>query len=565
MSRATLLFALGLFFGCSSGSSGGGSPHNIGDNCTQTADCGVLLACYTEASPGVCSTGCGGAQGCGPNSACAPIVTALGNGLCLKTCSQNSDCDNGYTCCGALGNVCTPNARCTGLAPVDTGATLSCPARVVVNGGQNGPAVEPDSCQKPVVTTSFPGAQVQVLGPQTVGTTVNFNVPPGTGTISILQQVVGASAPDNVALPGNSSFPNGVVPFTINAPDGGVYYDDDAQPPVDDFPTLEVVPGASQAACAAMILPNTSQALTHQNGGYPAGTWSMKVNDIAFECANNDPTTKGCIGGSTTQQYDIQVVTKPVAGSTATIDIGIYVMSTLWTAASAIADSSGAWTRFLDTLAGIYAQAGLCLGKVTFYDPPGWSKAIYSKSVAVTQTNPCELLDQMFTLSQPGGELPIFFVDALKGGQGTLGSIVGIDGAIPGPAGAGGTVHSGALVTTGDLTTAGCTRTPNFSTCGSDRTAYIVAHESAHFLGLFHTTEQAGTLFDTLTDTPRCPVASCDPAGVHTAVNFECADDSGPDTCGGADYLMFWLISENSRGVISPQEAQVMRANPIVH
>ncbi|HEY2028684.1 MAG TPA: hypothetical protein VGH20_05700 [Myxococcales bacterium] len=562
MSRATVLVGLGLLFGCS-GSSGPGT-HNIGDSCSQTADCGLLLACYNEASPGVCSTGCGGPQGCDQNSACATIVTALGNGLCLKTCTQNSDCEGGYTCCGALGNVCTPNARCTGLSPVDTGSTLACPARVVVNGGQHGPAAKPDECQKPVVTTSFPGAQVQVLGPQTVGTTVTFNVPPGTGTIGILQQVVGASAPDTVGLPGDSRFPNAVVPFVVNGPDGGVFYDDDAQPPIDQLPNMEVVTGAPEPACAAMMMPNTAQALTHQDGGYPAGTWSMKVNDIAFECANHDPTTSGCDAGTTNQQYDIQVVTKPVAALTGTVDIGIYVISTDWTAASAIADSSGAWTRFLDTLAGIYAQAGLCLGKVTFYDPPGWSKPVYSKSVAVNDNSPCGLLDQMFTLSQPGGELPLFFVDAITGGQGALGTIVGIDGAIPGPAGAGGTVHSGALVTTADLTTAGCTRVPDFVNCGADRTAYVAAHEGAHYLGLFHTTEETGRLFDTLNDTPRCPVVSCDPAGIHAAVDFECNNDTGPNICGGADYLMFWLVSGASRGVISPQEAQVMRANPIV-
>jgi len=184
--------------------------------------------------------------------------------------------------------------------------------------------------------------------------------------------------------------------------------------------------------------------------------------------------------------------------------------------------------------------------------------------VLVSDNSPCGLLDQMFTLSQPGGEVPLFFVDALKDAQGTLGTIVGIDGAIPGPAGAVGTVHSGALVTTADLTTAGCGPKPDFARCGSDRTAYVAAHEAGHFLGLFHTTEESGRLFDPLTDTPRCPVTSCDPGALHAAVAFECNDDSGPNTCGGADYLMFWSVSDSSRGVISPQEAQVMRANPLV-
>ena len=38
----------------------------------------------------------------------------------------------------------------------------------------------------------------------------------------------------------------------------------------------------------------------------------------------------------------------------------------------------------------------------------------------------------------------------------------------------------------------------------------------------------------------------------------------GTQACGGADYLMFWTLSDKSAGNLSPQEGQVMRMNPLV-
>jgi hypothetical protein len=407
---------------------------------------------------------------------------------------------------------------------------------------------------------------VQLLGPTPVGTTLPFTVQSGTGTISILQQVVDAGAPDTINIPEfGGALPNGVVPFKLLGPDGGVFYDDDAQPP-DDLSTLEVAFGSPQAASASMVLPNTTQALTRQADGYPPGQWQLIVNDFAFECAQSDPTTTGCTGGQSGQQYDIQIVTKPVAPATGTIDVGLYLVSNQWNVNNALADPSGVWNRFLASLADIYARAGLCLGTVTFYDVPGWAKTAFATGVSGGTNGPCSSLDQMFTLSQPGAALPLFFVDHIVGAaNGSGGVIVGIDGSIPGPTGAGGTVHSGALINVSDLSTIGCGGDADYAGCGADSTAYIAAHEGGHYLGLFHTTEHDGSLFDPINDTPQCPL-SCDINGPQGLVDGrDCTDAFGSTTCAGASYLMFWLISNQSAGVISPDEARIMRANPAVH
>jgi hypothetical protein len=566
MSRATLFLLLALL-ACSSN-----SPAKVGESCKISGDCATGLSCYLETTPGVCSVACSSALACPTDSACAPLVTTVGDQLCLGSCSSNAGCGAGYTCCAALGNVCTPAARCSGTVTETTGNDLTCAPRTLINGGVVGPATQPTGCQKPVVNASFAGAQVQVLGPLPVTRTpINFNVPPGTGTISILQQVVDGGTPDTLTIRGQA-FPNAAVPFQLLGPDGGVFYDDDVQP-ANDLSTMEVAL-AQEAATATMILPNTTQALAHEDGGYPAGAWSMIVNDIAFECALGDSTTAGCVGGTKGQQYDIQIVTKPVAGATGTIDLGLYLVSDSWTAASAIADSTGVWTRALDTIKGIYARGGICLGKVTFYDVPAWAKAVYATGVNAGDGSPCGLLDQMFTLSQPGGAIPIFFVDDIQAATSTTnkngGTIVGIDGAIPGPAGAGGTVHSGALVNVSNISSKNATcngAAPAYSSCGPDVVGYIIAHEAGHYLGLFHTSESDGTLFDPIGDTPQC-APSCNKNATTDSIlsGSECNDDSSTTaSCGGASNTMFWLISPQAQALISPQQARILRANPAVY
>ena len=438
-----------------------------------------------------------------------------------------------------------------------------------------GPASAPSTCQKPIKTSSLPSAQVRALGVHQVGQVVQFDVPAGTGTISIVSQA-SSGVVDSVTYKGEA-VDNLVLPTALKTPSGAVLYDIREALPTDPA-TANVWSRFNSPVTAIMTLPNTTKALADFSSGYPAGRWSLTVDDLARECA----TTPNCSGGSTSGTYDVTVLLKPVAPSTGTVDLALYLVTSSLTAAAAMTDAYV--QRFLSTLAILYGRAGLCLGTITFYDVPSWARMKWATGVDATKTGPCDELDQMFTLSQPGNTLNFFLVDDLiQSSTPSGGKVVGIDGAIPGPSSVGGTVHSGAVVNFADYAkgTAGCTGAPSVAKCAPDFTAYITAHEGGHWMGLYHPTEGVGAIYDPIADTAKCTCSTA--CGVMNttccydptkALPTQCADkpvllddktcSRGTTTCGGADLLMFYTIYANAVGNLSAQEAAVIRANPVV-
>jgi hypothetical protein len=239
--------------------------------------------------------------------------------------------------------------------------------------------------------------------------------------------------------------------------------------------------------------------------------------------------------------------------------------------------------RLLQTLDAFLLKAGLSLGTVTFYDVNAAAKAAYS-SVNVDSTGPCDELSQLFTLSQPGNQLDVFLVDRIIS---ATGDIVGMDGTIPGPSTFGGTIASGMVVSLGNnlghekvLGACDLAAPIDIGNCGDDVLAYITAHEAGHFMGLYHTTEEDGWFVDPVADTATCFCNACrsvsgtcySPYGSTSGTYSMTAADCSPATavgpsCRGADNLMFYSVTGSSavsQGNLTPQQGQVMRANPVV-
>jgi hypothetical protein len=262
------------------------------------------------------------------------------------------------------------------------------------------------------------------------------------------------------------------------------------------------------------------------------------------------------------------------------LDLAIYLVDGRIPAADAVNDS--AYRRMLQRVTADLARGGICLQTVTYYDVPAWARARWALvEVGSERTaDPCSDYRQLFTLARPGNAVSIFLVAQITDLDAPSGNrTVGYDGAIPGVSTFNGTTAGGAIASSADLSSAtGCGGSFSIG-CGRDVVGETVAHEIAHALGLFHTTESQGASaedFDPLTDTPQCLCSLC----VAASARAGCADprggsggttqvdgascSQGTQACGGADDLMFWMLSEKSAGNLSPQQGQVMRMNPLV-
>lgn len=184
------------------------------------------------------------------------------------------------------------------------------------------------------------------------------------------------------------------------------------------------------------------------------------------------------------------------------------------------AKTDATFQGYLAAMDAIYQTVGIRLGEITYRDIDSSFQTIESLDGAESD------LQAMFALSEGNpNAVNLFFVDELSAGAfGGFGVILGIAGGIPGPPLVQGSPRSGVAIAIKPI---------QGMPAGIDTT---MAHEVGHFLGLFHTSEQAffpPQIHDPLPDTPD-------------------NDES---------YLMFNTGSGNK---LSEWQGRVMRQNPFV-
>ncbi|MFT5681191.1 MAG: hypothetical protein ACI8RZ_002097 [Myxococcota bacterium] len=295
--------------------------------------------------------------------------------------------------------------------------------------------------------------------------------------------------------------------WEINKPDGSLYYTHELH----EAHTAEAMRVGVHDDMVPILLPVSPD---HDISG---GAWSVNV----WVAAGKAPVDVSCSAVYRTGSV-------PQSGS---VDINaVFVGSGL---SASDAEGSESFDTMLEELDSIWSGGGLSVGSVSYSDFDG-----NASKYAVLDSSGSEL-GELFSTGEDGPALNIFFVEEITASDGA--TIVGLSAGPPGTTTIGGTSKSGMAITSLDLD-----GSPAY-------VAQILAHEGAHFLGLFHTSEKDGSAHDPLSDTAQC---TSDGNSDGVIAPSECEGS-------GADNLMFWAPPETATA-LSDDQSWVLRRNPVV-
>ncbi|MCA9513836.1 MAG: hypothetical protein KC635_02735 [Myxococcales bacterium] len=273
-------------------------------------------------------------------------------------------------------------------------------------------------------------------------------------------------------------------------------------------PSVTLVPGEHTVS----IFGIKQKPVAGQSGG-TCGDGTCTFID-QFQCPQDCAPSP--LNGKVLLSVFAKVSPDGVVPDTGVLDLNLHFTGARgWTAATAPTDAD--FQAVLDSLRTIYAQVGLTIGEITYRDIDARFQVIESV------TGPNSDLMELYSQSEGNAlnALDLYFVDELSS---QFGIILGVAGGIPGPPLVQGSQRSGVAIVVKQI---------QGVPAGVDTT---MAHEMGHFLGLFHTSEQAffpPQIHDPLPDTPE-------------------NDES---------YLMF---NTGAGNVLSPYQGRVMRSNPWV-
>lgn len=182
----------------------------------------------------------------------------------------------------------------------------------------------------------------------------------------------------------------------------------------------------------------------------------------------------------------------------------------------------------------IYASANIGVDVVGYQDIPA---AVAARYAIIDSRNELQELF-MRTNTASGPVLNLMVVRGIAASA-DFENAIGVAGMIGGPMGLHGSVASGVVVSW--ETTLGRV----------DLLPQTIAHECAHYLGLWHTREQQAPC-TVATQTMCSPFGGVDPIG------------DTPTDAAAANYLMYWQAGNGSNVAISPGQSVVMRAHPLV-
>lgn len=240
--------------------------------------------------------------------------------------------------------------------------------------------------------------------------------------------------------------------------------------------------GSSESG--SFLVPNTPAVRASD------GTWTMRVSAWSVDLTASPPTRT-----PVDRPLHVVIVARGGDSGAGRLDLNLHFAGTDLDAAGAESDAlvQGA----LAVVREAYLGVGIEIGDVRYQDAaPGFDLV----ELAAGSCEPGEVEELTSSLrgsdGAPGADL--FFVDGfvcfLAAGVDIGSGIGGLSAGVPGPPWVRGSRHSGVAVST------------SFSDEDARPLGVVMAHELAHFLGLYHTREQtffnAPPIFDVIEDSP---------------------------------------------------------------
>ena len=290
-----------------------------------------------------------------------------------------------------------------------------------------------------------------------------------------------------------------------------------SDPDETDILSASSTPNLYGAASGSFGSAGYANVLVPQSPSFSAkaGTWTYKAY-------NNDSVKLALRSGS--------------IPSSTTIVVQPYITGTTWAA--------GDLSAALSVMSSIYSTNGITL---TINSTITISDSQYAAvSGTFTDSTTSALVSQGGTAA-----VNLFFIEDYTGSWSEiLGNAAGIPGSMGIANSWNGVLNSLSAHASG-------------TTLESQLLGETAAHEMGHQLGLFHTTESGGTVFDIISDTAECPKSSRDNDSNGKMSAEECEGY-------GAENVMFWRAwSSSSRSAGKKQETlsglqqQVLKYSPI--
>lgn len=520
-------------------------------SCGSDSDCRNEYYCDVVGSSGVCRSKCRGPAGCGLGFTCSANDGRCieGSALPRKTgarCGSDGDCDSAYcldqpstdfpkgVCsadCTANPSACGDDSLC--IVPSDPTVASVCLQTCGTN----------FDCRSEYFCSSVTGSNKRVCLPRCTAVPLCQGsdvcdqysgdcVAPGQpGTATVERVEVGT-----IAISGGQSTQN----FTIDVPADAKSF------------TIVLSGGVGGTSIVSRLTSPSGELLFDLEDYLTSKVRILPVNDgdfgMLFPNSPRVPIEAGRYSftvlnenGSGTGR--VSVLYKRSSGVLAggTLDVNFW-FAQLDGLNAANAPTHTALQAAITGMRNVYLTAGIDLGVISYFDIPAASASTFRVIDSIEGKD--SELRRLFEISAgaPNRAMNFFLVETISGAQPGF-RILGIAGGIPGIPFEQGTNASGVAVAVEDLAT---------DATGVGRT---MAHEGGHWLGLWHTTEQNGKLFDPLPDTPECP-SSNDVNNDEILSSEECAN-------AGSDNLMFWQAGPTA-AKLAGNQGFVLQRNPVV-